>query len=167
MFQTINIIKLSQLALLICCHYFEPFLCFIHFNSSKYFMSYIVVLSCNLIITTIYHITNRKEHEQQKEEDVPASSSSILDIPDSSKFVRHHTTRVALDIREKDNLELREVNYFVHCMLKLLFNIGLISVQKLTLLFIDLCFFRLILGLFFYLCLIYLTLGLSLFCSYC
>ncbi|VDK77457.1 unnamed protein product [Onchocerca ochengi] len=54
-------------------------------------------------------LQRKKEHEQQNEEDVIASSSSILDIPDSSKFSRHHTTRLAVDIREKDDLELREV----------------------------------------------------------
>ncbi|EFO20092.2 ATP-dependent helicase [Loa loa] len=57
----------------------------------------------------------RKEHNHQEEEDViasssvTASSSNMLDIPDSSKFLRHHTTRLAVDIREKDDLELREV----------------------------------------------------------
>ncbi|CAG9540307.1 unnamed protein product [Cercopithifilaria johnstoni] len=53
-------------------------------------------------------LQKRKECEQQWE-DATASASSILDIPNSSKFVRHHTARLAVDIREKDNLELKEV----------------------------------------------------------
>ncbi|MCP9257449.1 putative ATP-dependent RNA helicase DHX34 [Dirofilaria immitis] len=41
-------------------------------------------------------LQRKKEHEERDEEDVVASSSNILDIPDSSKFLRHHTTRLAV-----------------------------------------------------------------------
>ncbi|VBB34185.1 unnamed protein product, partial [Acanthocheilonema viteae] len=50
---------------------------------------------------------SREECEHQEEDIIP-SSSSILDIPNSSKFMRHHTTRLAVDVHEKDDLELRE-----------------------------------------------------------
>uniref|UniRef100_A0A158Q929 Helicase ATP-binding domain-containing protein n=1 Tax=Elaeophora elaphi TaxID=1147741 RepID=A0A158Q929_9BILA len=53
-------------------------------------------------------LQRRKECEQEEEE-VTASSSNALDIPNSSKFLRHHTTRLAVDVREKDDLDLREV----------------------------------------------------------
>uniref|UniRef100_A0A1I8EDV1 Uncharacterized protein n=1 Tax=Wuchereria bancrofti TaxID=6293 RepID=A0A1I8EDV1_WUCBA len=56
-------------------------------------------------------LQRRKENEKQNEKNAIPSASSVLDIPDSSKFLRHHTTRLAVNIRKKDVLELREVNY--------------------------------------------------------
>uniref|UniRef100_A0A915Q1Z1 ATP-dependent RNA helicase n=1 Tax=Setaria digitata TaxID=48799 RepID=A0A915Q1Z1_9BILA len=58
-------------------------------------------------------LIRKKEFNQneENEEDVATSSSStnFLDIPESTKFRRDHAVRVAVDIVEKDDFDLREI----------------------------------------------------------
>nr|CRZ22260.1 BMA-SMGL-2 [Brugia malayi] len=56
-------------------------------------------------------LQRKKESDQKNEENATPSTSSVLIVPDSSKFLRHHTTRLAVNILKKYDLELREVNY--------------------------------------------------------
>ncbi|VDN00699.1 unnamed protein product [Thelazia callipaeda] len=57
-------------------------------------------------------LQNRAESSIHDESDAQTSSANVLGIPNSSKFIRHYTTRLAIDIPQKEIFHLKEVNFF-------------------------------------------------------